>query len=308
MQENKKIIPRYPNFAPKAITFTIDDGNVDSDKIMLDILRPVGIKGTFNLTLPAFLSPEEYRELYQGYEIANHVAYHPFALDDSIEYSYVDVAPDSAEPSEEILYPVREGFYKKMLPRGWREVADTPTYIRCIDECRERLEEIFGEGSVGSFVWPYCEQNNREIKAHIAAEGYYAARKTGSVRDTTDFALPEDKMAWSYNIDDRGLLELMELYDACEDNGSLRFFAFGVHSIDFVEHGTVPDLRLFAEKYGNRSDEYFYATVGEIFSYADAMERLYTEGDTVYNPTDTTLYFEYDGGRYILEGGSHTEL
>ena len=69
-----KIKKYFPNYTKKAITFTIDDGSLKYDKIFIDILRPYGIKGTFNLCLgeKRELTDEEYRNFYDGFEIANH--------------------------------------------------------------------------------------------------------------------------------------------------------------------------------------------------------------------------------------------
>ena len=36
----------YPSFTKKALTFTIDDGNMKYDAMLLDILKPAGIKVT----------------------------------------------------------------------------------------------------------------------------------------------------------------------------------------------------------------------------------------------------------------------
>ena len=67
----------FPGWVRKSVSFTIDDGNVEMDKKFIDIVRPAGILGTFNLCYSDKMSPEEYREMYQGFEIANHVIYHP---------------------------------------------------------------------------------------------------------------------------------------------------------------------------------------------------------------------------------------
>ena len=39
----------YPGWCKKAITFTIDDGNFEMDRKLLDIVRPAVIYGTFSL-------------------------------------------------------------------------------------------------------------------------------------------------------------------------------------------------------------------------------------------------------------------
>ena len=90
----------------KSVTFTIDDGNIPTDKKLLDIVRPAGILGTFNMCGASDLTPEEYREMYRGYEIANHVRYHPKVIDPAVEYTISDEPFDteslSSSPSVSI--------------------------------------------------------------------------------------------------------------------------------------------------------------------------------------------------------------
>ena len=86
-------IKRYfPGFTPKAITFSIDDGNEKYDEIFLDIVRPAKIKGTFNLytKINDVEMSEQLRKRYEGYEISNHCKRHPFAFNVEKEYSFSD--------------------------------------------------------------------------------------------------------------------------------------------------------------------------------------------------------------------------
>ena len=70
----------YPSYSKKALTFSIDDGNITYDTKFLSILKPAGIRGTFNLNSDRTheFSESFYRTFYKGYEIANHSKYHPF--------------------------------------------------------------------------------------------------------------------------------------------------------------------------------------------------------------------------------------
>lgn len=293
----------FPRWTRRSLTFTIDDGNVAMDQKFLSILRPHGILGTFNLCshMLSALDADGYREFYRGYEIANHCKKHPYALSDDKEYLFSDeeFQADTADVSK--TYKADEaGCFWIHYPNGWRIAADTDTYIRLADEGRSDLEALFGKGSVKSYVWPYHEQQNEKVKAHLRASGYYAIRKTGSVRDTTGFAAPSDRMAWSYNADHTLLLSEMEKYEACPDNGELKFFAFGVHSVDWERADRWNDLVRFAEKYGDRPDDYYYATVGDIFAYEDAVKALEISESAIYNPSDITVYIKLDGERTVI--------
>lgn len=307
--EKRNVLPAYPGFTRRALTFTIDDGNIKYDEKFINILRPHGIRGTFNLCSHTMDREDGfYREFYRGFGIANHTEYHPYAMEDGIEYVVVDEPPTDQPPDEAKIYPsVRgEGFYMKHYPHGWRELADNARYKKTVTDCQMRLERVFGEGNVVGFVWPYHEPKNAEIQSFVSKLGFTSVRKTGDTLDKTDFAIPEDRMAWSYNAHDTNLFEVMEKYVTAPDNGSLRFFAFGVHSYDFERNGTWDVLTAFAERYGDRPSDFWYAPVDEIFAYADAMERLRVTDTEIVNPTEITLYVELDGEQITVP--PHTTL
>ena len=81
----------FPGWVRKSFTFTIDDGNIQLDTKFINIVKPYGIIGTFNLSSPRLESytPEFYRDLYRGYGISNHCKYHPYVLsEDKMRISY----------------------------------------------------------------------------------------------------------------------------------------------------------------------------------------------------------------------------
>lgn len=296
----------YPSFSKKALTFTIDDGNIKYDAKLLAILKPHGIRGTFNLCSDRTgqYSRDFYVNFYRGYEIANHCKYHPFVFFDDVEYQLSEEKFDRATADSRYIYRVegKEGFYHFAKPNAseyWREAVSESDFMRYIDECRDELNEIFDDGAVRDFVWPYGEQNNAAVKEHIRAT-HRSSRKTGCTLDTTGFAIPEDKYAWSYNANHMNLLEVMEKYDAYPDDGALKFFAFGVHSIDFENDSKWDDLAEFAERYGDRQTDFWYATVGEIFDYEEAVKSLVISSDGIYNPSSLPIYIKIDGRRVIL--------
>ena len=301
----KKIENFYPDFTKKALTFTIDDGNIKYDSILLDILEPAGIKGTFNLCSHINKGGEdEVREFYRGYGIANHCKYHPLVNFDNVELTVSDDKFDEKIADARFLYRVEgsDVFYWQMQPNGWRQMVFEKDYIRFVDEGLNELNAIFGDGSVRDYVWPYREQGNANVKDFVRRT-HRSARKTGCVLDTTGFSLPSDRYAWSYNADDNNLLEIMGKYEDYPDDGELKFFAFGVHSIDFERDNRWEDLRVFAEKYGNRPGDYWYASVNEIFDYEDALSSVVVSDTFVENESDLSLYIAIDGKRTILNPG-----
>ena len=300
----------YPSFSKKALSFTIDDGNMVYDEIFLGILKPAGIKGTFNLCSNIHKGKEEMTRLfYQDYEIANHVKYHPFVNFDGAELVISDDEFDEKTADPGYLYRVkgREGFFWQIKPNGWRQMVFVKDFIRYSDEGLRELNEMFSEGSVKDYVWPYGEQNNRELMQHIKKTHRYV-RKTGCTLDTTGFSVPEDKLAWSYNANHMNLLEVMQKYESYPDDGELKFFAFGVHAIDFERDGKWDDLKEFAAKYGNRPSDYWYAAVGEIFEYEEAASRLVITEDSVKNPSALKIYMKIDGVNTVIEPFSELSL
>ena len=310
-----KLYPRYPGFVNRAITFSIDDGNLGMDKKFIDIVKPYGIRGTFNLCMPdlARLDADGYRAFYEGFEISNHVKWHPLVMKDGVEYTFFDAS--AALPTvgnDTHIYPYGDGEGEFVIYGARdcrpRHIADTKTYLRLAAECRAALEEVFGEGNIGGFVWPYGEQQNKALIDGLWQAGYYGMRKTGATLDKTGFALPENRMSWSYNANHKELLSVAALYEAIPDDGTLKFFCFGVHSIDFENAGNWHELEAFAKQFGNRPDTYYYATVGEIFAYEDAVRALQIGAERIYNPSELTVYLEIDGNRLTVPPKSSIAL
>ncbi len=304
----KKVEFCYPSFTKKAVTFTIDDGNMKYDRMLLDILEPAGIKGTFNLCSDLHKGREaETREFYRGYGIANHCKYHPFVNFDGVEYVKSDEPfdPESSDPGKIYKVEGKDGFFWRMLPNGWRQMIYEEDFIRCVREGLDELNEIFG-GGVRDFAWPYGEQNNAAVKEYVNSV-HRSVRKTGPTIDLDGFAIPK-KLGWSYNANHANLLEVMEKYEAYPDDGGLKFFAFGVHSIDFERDSRWDDLKEFAKKYGNRPDTYWYATVSEIFDYEEATARLEVTDSTATNMSNIALYVSIDGEKTVIEPGASVSI
>lgn len=302
----------YPGFVRKAITFTIDDGNIELDKHFISIVKPHGIRGTFNLCSPNLKSytADFYRELYSGFGISNHCKFHPFALTPDKERAVADEPFNAESANKSLLYKTdREGVYHFYSGTRWCTVASSEAYCRLVSECHRELEAIFGKGSITTYVWPYFEQNDDIVKDYLTNKfGYTAVRKTGEVKDSTGYSLPAAREAWSYNTGNKNLLAEAEKYESYTDDGELKFFAFGVHSHDFENDNNWCDLERFAEKYGNRESEFWYASVEEIFSYADATLELIVSDTAVKNPTDVRLYVKIDGEERIIEPNSEISI
>ena len=289
----------YPGWVRKAITFTVDDGNIPMDEKFISIVKPYGICGTFNLCSTDLnkYTPEFYRELYDGFGISNHCKLHPFALNDNINREISDDAfsPDTADV-EKLYKTARRGLYHYHVTAGWRKIAEPEVYCALISECHSELEAVFGKGSVTTFVWPYGEQKGEDILKYIADVcGYIAVRKTGLLGSSTGFSLPDDMMHWTYNANHKNLLSSAEEYEAYKDDGNLKFFSFGIHSIDYERANAWDDLSEFAKRYGDRKKDFYYASVEKIFEYSKAVDQLKITENTVENPTSFEIFVKIDG-------------
>lgn len=302
-----KINKYFRGFTPKAITFSIDDGSPKWDDVFLDIVRPAGIKGTFNLfpRSDESATEERLRERYEGYEIANHCKWHPCAFNVEREYRISDEPFNIETSDKDFIYKTgREGVYHLFQGSSWRTLADNDAYLKLIDEGKEYLEGIFGAGSVKGFVWPYGRQKNPELFEAIKNRGYNSMRRG----DMHPFNLPTDRMEWGVTAYSTNLLERMAEFDALEDDGELKFFCFGLHAVDFERNGKWEELKSFARDYGNRPNDFWYATVSEIFEYEDAMNSLQITDGKIINPSDKELYISIDGKRYVVSPTSELTI
>ena len=300
----------FPGWVRKSITFTIDDGNLVYDKKFIDIVKPKRISGTFNLCLPDLKkhTAEFYREFYDGFGIANHCAYHPFALTPDKDRPVADEPFTESGADETKLYKTEiENMYRVKVSAGWRNVCPSETYIEMVKLANTALEDVFGQGSVTEFVWPYGQQADPIVMQYLS-ESFESVRKTGDVGSSTGFAIPVDMMHWSNNVREKKLLELAEEYESYPDDGELKFFCFGLHSIDYERASRWDDLSVFAEKYGAREDTFYYAPVRDIFRYRDAVESLVITESSVENPSDIDVYIKIDADPVILRARSKISL
>ncbi len=302
----------FPGWTRKSVNFSIDDGNWEMDEKFLAIVRPAGIRGTFNLC-GVWLgdhSAEEYRAFYEGNEISNHVKYHPYAFDDSATYHISDDPFDEETSDPGFLYRTDEsGVYHCCGARGWRLVADSKeflrwrviadaeAYLRLAEEARREIRAVFGPESAGGFVWPYGRQNNAVLIAGLKAAGYYGLRKSSQDGDEKGFNLPVSRMGWNCTTAHDSLLKHAALYEAFPDDGHLKYFCAGIHSIDYERSGRWDDLRAFADRFGRRPDEYYSAPIGDVFAQEDAIRAARVTESGIENPTDKTLWLLLDGGR-----------
>lgn len=309
----------YPGFVRKSVTFTIDDGNREYDTQFINIVKPAGLKGTFNLNRVTNATAEEYLALYDGFEVANHHQLHALPFRDPANYhtgrSFESILKDEIfnrdtadtahayKTNIEGFYYINYHYYSESYVgrTAWHSMASDETYIKYTDITKDAIESVFGKGSVVGFAYPHGVYNEA-VKQYMKDAGYLYARDTGNLKDKTGFSLPADRYEWTYNADVSCMLDVMAKYDAYEDDGNLKFFAFGVHSKDFVDKWNV--LEEFAKLYGNRQSDFWYATNRQIFEYEDAVKALTINENCIVNNSDIELFITIDTDKVIIPANS----
>ncbi len=306
----------FPGFVRKSVTFTIDDGDLSNDPTFINIVKPAGIKGTFNLCRTSAASAARYLTLYEGFEVANHLNLHALPIRDGLDFNSLNIKDEyfnSATADVRYVYKTKTpglyyidyAYYSTGTPDTsvnhkpyWHPMATYEAYTKDVDATKAAIESVFGEGTVVGFAYPHGILST-EVKEYLKEAGYLYARKTGVLGDSTGFALPADRYAWTYNANVSNLNECMARYDKLDPKGELKFFSFGVHAVDFDGKWAV--LKEFANTYGNRQDEFWYASNREIFEYEDAVKALVISENSVYNPSDIDLYITVDDVKTILK-------
>lgn len=301
----------YPGWVRKAVTFTIDDGNIPLDRKFIGYVGPAGIRGTFNLCTPlrADMTAQDYRDFYAGYGIADHCRYHAYPFSPARPKANIagePYVPGEADP-EKLYRTEEEGLYR-IRTWGWTYIADDDKYMECVESCRQELEAVFGKGSIKGYVWPNGAQENPGVFRRLCGAGFGSIRATGCVEDSTGFALPADRMAWSYNANYKDMAEVARKYAEYPDDGGLKFFCFGVHSHDFENAGRWDVLEDFCKKFAAGREKYWSAPVDDIFDYEDAVKAVRCEGGRICNPSGLTVYAEADGKRLVLAPGETLAL
>lgn len=262
------IFMRFPNGKSKALTLSYDDG-VIQDKRLIEILKPYGLKATFNINSGYIgdedavdsgrMSLKQIKELYtvSGHEVAIHGATHPF-------------------------------LEKLPLPIAISEVLDD----------RKRLEEIFG-GVIRGMAYPFGTYSDELIGA-LKSTGIAYSR---TVISTHDFRIPIDwfKLTATCHHNDTVLPELTDKFINAIPNKErfrrepLLFYLWG-HSYEFDDRNNWEVIEKFAKKIGNRED-IWYATNIEIYDYVQAYNNLKfgVDGNCVYNLSGQTVWFEKNG-------------
>ncbi len=107
----RNIYTCFPEGKHKVLTMSYDDGRVE-DRRLVKIFNENGIKGTFNLNSGILnderrIPQEEWKELYEGHEVACHTYTHPTIERCPIEQVIYQVLEDRKNLEKIMGYPVK---------------------------------------------------------------------------------------------------------------------------------------------------------------------------------------------------------
>ncbi len=302
----------YPGYVRKTITFTLDDGDLSRDQLFFSYTEPAGFKGVVNLISSNINSynKQQYIDMYSDYEIGNHGKYHVFRLNESQRSQIVDAPFVEAAADTSKLYKSADNdkIYHIYVAgvSGWRLAMFVDDFKAAVVEGHEELEAIF-ERKIGYYALPNgLRDTDAGIPEYIESLGYYAVRKTGDLGSSTGFSLPDDYTRITYNATVDNLLDYARQYDNLPDDGKLKYFSFGLHAFDYNNKWHI--LEEFCNRYGYRSDSFWYATDREIYDYVNAVNGLIINGDKVTNNSDITLYVKVGDKNEVVAPNSTVKL
>ncbi len=278
---------RFPGGKPKALTFSYDD-SFRQDIEIATILAQYGMKGTFNLN---------------GDEIS--------------EKMKVDLKQESPLTTDEV---------KKYILGNGHEIAVHGLYhratgairpieaIRDVLDCRLLLEERYGKIIRGmaypdSGILRFNPSSSYDSVKHNLADLGIAYSRT-ILQDNNSFNLPDDWYCWKPTAhhnnpklfawaDEFINIGINPTMIGCRSHPRL-FYIWG-HGHEYSDFNL---LHKICQKFADCHDIWF-ATNIEIYDYVKAYKDLIysADGNTVYNPSIITVWFDIDGTLYSVKPG-----
>ena len=268
----------YPNGKKKAATFSFDDGH-DADIPLLQIFNKYGAKGTFNI--PSFNMPqdencEKYKSLaplYEGHEIASHSFHHKHMCTLSHEENVREIADDIA-------------FLSKAFGQNIRGYASP------FGEYNEEILGILAENGI-------CYHRNVNLdKTFSLPERFldwtpgphFAYYSSAAGREYLHSFLATDKelaclYVWGHSFE--------VVKEGYELTGLWNGLASAEKRWDYIENELIKPLA--------GCGDVWFATNIEIYDYITAMRSCTVGNGSVSNPSDTELWFEFDGTAKVLK-------
>lgn len=273
--EPERVVFSYPGFTNKAFIFSSDDGNKKADTTMMGKFRNYGINAAFNLVGDNYenltdAQIEEYRTLYDGFEIADH------------SYSHINMTTSNTDVTD----------------------AD------CIEEfikSKAILESVF-DTTVYGMAWPYTRSNRAAVLSHVDSV-YSYARCSNLEKGGDYFAAPSsigNDWIWTC-IDAYGeniyLNDYLDEYLGMEP-ARLTLFSLWSHSYYFDVNNCWDEFDSFLETYTDSEQNIWNPKPHEYVEYISAMNSADISDGKVINNSDVDLYVYIDGEEVVVPANS----
>jgi hypothetical protein len=268
----------FPEGKTKALILSYDDGRIQ-DRQLVKLMNKYKLIGTFHLNsnkLGAndYLSKTEIKELFTGHEVSVHSFNHPnLTTLSKIDIVY-EVIEDRKELERLMNYPVR------------------------------------------GMAYPFGNNNDAVLDA-ISGLGIEYAR---TVDDTYNFKIPENflkwnptihqfaKAYWEPNNPENDAKELAHFYQTINDflqTKELALLDVWGHSWEMgTDQKKWDETEIFFKKIANNPSIHYTSQI-DVVDYINAFMNLKFSVDKkiVYNPSSTTLFFNFDGKTYSISSG-----
>ena len=271
---------RFPGGKAKALTLSYDDG-MRQDARMIDILRPAGIKCTFNINGGMFFDEE--KEYPEG------KIYTRMKRSDALKVYTDDVCEVAVH-----------GYNHTFLP----DMDPAQMCCEIVDD-RRALEAVFGR-QIHGMAYPYGTTSETVCKV-LELCGIYYSRTTKS---TEKFSLPETEADWlrlpaTCHHKNPNLEELCDRFIALTPKRHPQMFYLWGHTYEFDESNNWNLIEDFAGKMKGHED-IWYATNTEIYQCWKDFQALETSADgaRVCNPSLRSVWFTtFKGVLYEVKPG-----
>ena len=258
----KNYFMRFPEGKPKALTLSYDDDTRPNIKFC-EILDKYGLKCTFNINSGLFKDDDD-TSVSRTMKKTEALEFFNKCLDNGHEVA---------------VHSCRHPFLESLPP--------SMATLEVIND-RIALEKMFGR-IIRGMAYPQGTYDDELVNC-LRACGIAYARTT---YQTEKFDIPTDwlRLPSTCRHKNPRLMELAKKFAESAPRRPQLFYLWG-HSYEFDDDNNWDLIENFAKYTGGR-DDVWYATNIEIYEYIDDYNRLVfsADGQTVYNPTLRTLYF-----------------
>lgn len=270
---------RFPDGLCKAAVFSYDDG-VAADRRLLNVFDRYGVKGTFNFNSALFDAQDWNNRLNE----------------DELYSLFKDTRHEIALHGEKHLF-----LTKVPLPQAIAEVVNNRLYLE------KKFERV-----VRGMAYAYGAYNDEIVEA-LRATGIIYARTT---EPSYSFEIPTDwlRLKPTCHHNDKRFKELTDNFftrnPLCESKSreSLLLNVWG-HAYEFDNDNNWDLIESLCRRLKD-SGEVWLATLGEVYDYVQAYNRLVysMDGERVINLSAIPVFVEVRGKTYEIGAGEEVKF